>query len=46
MSIDDFGGLRASDSIEPKFEVLKGIYYSKPKEKRSLIKSIISAYKW
>lgn len=46
MSIDDFGGLRTSDSIEPKFEVLKKIYYSKPKEKRSLIKSIISAYKW
>ena len=46
MSIDDFGGLRQSDCIEPKFEVLKRIYYRKPKEKRSLIKSIISAYKW
>ena len=46
MSIDDFGGLREQDCIEPKFEVLKGIYYSKPKEKRSLILCIFKAYKW
>jgi hypothetical protein len=46
MSIDDYGGLRQCDCIEPKFEVLKKIYYSKPKEKRSLIKSILLAFKW
>ena len=45
MSIDDFGGLRTSDCVEPKFVRLQKIYYSKPKEKRSLIKSILLTYK-
>lgn len=46
MSIDDLGGLRQQDCIEPKFIVLQRIFYSKPKEKRSLIISILLAYKW
>jgi ABC-type multidrug transport system fused ATPase/permease subunit len=46
MSIDDFGGLRLKDRVEPKFAKLESIYYGQPKEKRSLIKSIIRAYKW
>jgi ABC-type multidrug transport system fused ATPase/permease subunit len=46
LGIDDFEGLRDSDSIEPKFEVLKRIFFSKPKNRRSLILSIFVAYKW
>ena len=45
MSIDDLGGLRKSDCIEPKYIVFQRIYQRKPKEKRSLIISILLAYK-